>query len=144
MNEDKSENNKGENNKKEPKILLFEKYADWGISITAGITIAYWFFRYRENLFGKETIVHIATITPLSLLITTFGFEIIGGLIVSLLAKGIKSFNQAIRPYIIIRQIRRENKQMAAGFKVKSQADEAKIAKLQRKLKAAGVDNYEE
>jgi len=32
---------------------------------------------------------------------------------------------------------------MAAGFKVKSQADQATIAKLQRQLKKAGID-YEE
>lgn len=144
MNEDKPEqNSKGEIDRTEPKILLFEKYVDWGIGITGVITIAYWLLRYRGKLFESETIVAIATITPLSLLITTFVFEIVGGLLVSILAKGIKSFNQAIRPYIIIRQMRRTNKQMAAGFKVKSQEAEATIAKLQKKLKKAGID-YEE
>ena len=61
----------------------------------------------------------------------------------SILAKGISRFNKAIRPHILIRQLKRTNKEMAAGFKVKSQADQVTIAKLQRHLKKAGID-YEE
>ena len=61
----------------------------------------------------------------------------------SILAKGISRFNKAIRPHILIRQLKRTNKEMAAGFKVKSQADQATVAKLQRQLKKAGID-YEE
>ena len=56
-----------------------------------------------------------------------------------ILAKGISRFNKAIKPHILIRQLKKTNKAMAAGFKVKSQADQVTIAKLQRQLKKAGI-----
>lgn len=61
----------------------------------------------------------------------------------SILANGISRFNKTIKPHILIRQLKRTNKEMAAGFKVESQADQATIAKLQKQLKKAGID-YEE
>ena len=58
----------------------------------------------------------------------------------SILARSIKSYKRAIKPLRTIKRLKEANRKMAAGFKIQTKTHQATIARLERKLKKAGID----
>ena len=94
MNQDKPEESL--ENKKTYRILLFEKYPDIGIITTAALVLGYWYGLPPDQRMLKNTLVEISTLLPFFILVVTIAFEIVGGILMSVLAYGLRKWEEAI------------------------------------------------